>query len=148
MHRTRRAILGGGVAVAMIVSGAMVALGQARAPTLPAVTPAALIASVLRATAANPTISGEVVANVDLGLPDFPAEAAPSLSGAASILQALQGEHRIRVWRSPDGLRVAELLPAAERSLWVSRTDVWAWNSRSFTAFHLGPFPAGGTAVD
>src|SRR5207302_4436487 len=45
----------------------------------------------------------------------------------------------------PDGLRIAELLPAAERSLWISRTDVWTWDSRSFTALHVGPFPEGGT---
>src|SRR6266567_5078084 len=144
MHRTRRAFIGGGIAALLIVSGAMVALGQARTPTLPPVTPASLIASVLRATAADPTISGEVVATVDLGIPDLPAEA-PSLSGPASILQAIQGVHRIRVWRSPGGLRIAELLPAAERSLWISRTDVWTWDSRSFTALHAGQFPEAGT---
>jgi hypothetical protein len=36
---------------------------------------------------------------------------------------------------------VADLVTAGERDLYVSKRDVWAWDSTSYTAYHLGPFP-------
>jgi hypothetical protein len=54
------------------------------------------------------------------------------------------------VWRSPEGLRLAELLSAEERSLWVRRTVAWAWDSASYTAYRLsgpGIVPAGATTT-
>jgi hypothetical protein len=47
------------------------------------------------------------------------------------------------MWRSPDGLRIAELLPTAEVGLFVRRAGgtvrAWGWDSVTFTAYRLGP---------
>ena len=94
------------------------------------------MASVIRAVAAQQPMAGEVTLKVDLGLP-LP----PTPAGAMGLLS---GEHRLRVWRSRDGLRVAELSPAGERAFFLSRDDAWAWESESLTAYHLGPLPTAG----
>src|SRR5207248_2867040 len=56
-----------------------------------------------------------------------------------SVLAGLAGVHHLRVWESKDGLRLTELLPTNERSIFASRRDrqVWAWDSASFTAYRL-----------
>jgi hypothetical protein len=41
------------------------------------------------------------------------------------------------LWSSADGFRLADLLQTSERAIFVSRTDAWAWDFDSFTAYHL-----------
>jgi hypothetical protein len=119
----------------------------ASAPSLPSVAPERLLGSAIRAVASHRPVSGRLLAHVDLGLPSLPDEGPrASNGGLGALFEAISGDHRVRVWRSADGLRIAELLSAAEVSLTVSReagrADAWAWDSRSFTAIHLGPSPA------
>jgi hypothetical protein len=37
---------------------------------------------------------------------------------------------------------LSESLPFAERSLILTPTDAWAWDSGRYTAYHFGPFPS------
>jgi len=128
-------------AVALVVVGGAAAFGRASpAPSLSAVSADDLIASVIRAMAARPSISGHMSAHFDIGIPTLPDRGPARATGAAELLSALTGDHRLRVWRSSDGLRVSDLLPFGERSIFVSRTEAWAWDSDSFSAIHVGPF--------
>jgi hypothetical protein len=106
---------------------------------LPPITPERLLASLAQGSGHEVPVSGAVEVQLDLGIPQLPvAEYGP----AAGDLSAFLGDHHLRVWRSQDGLRVADLMPTAERDLYVSRSGAWAWDSDSFTAYHLG-VPAG-----
>jgi hypothetical protein len=128
---------------ALTISGVVALAGRASStPHLPAITPQQLIASMVRAAEADRPISGQAAVHIDLGLPSLPDQLSEQAPGAEALLANLSGDHRLRVWHSADGVRVADLLSAGERSLFVSRRDAWAWDSRSFTAYHLGPFPA------
>ena len=120
---------------AVLAAGGVVALaGRAvSAPKLPPVAADQLLASTARALAAQPALSGDVAAHIDLGLPRL----LDGQGGVAEQINSLAGDHRLRVWTSAAGLRVADLLPAAERVLVVGRQDAWAWDSGSFTAYHL-----------
>ena len=132
--RLLAALLAGGILV-----GGAVAVAAAQVSTPVRLAPVAadqLIASTLRAIADGRPISGHVSAHIDLGLPSLPTEGLPSnLGGAAGFISSLSGNHRLRVWRSADGLRVSELLPMSERSLYVNRSAAWFWDFSSFTAY-------------
>jgi outer membrane lipoprotein-sorting protein len=131
--RLLAALLAGGV----VVSGAVAVAAQVSSPIrLAPIATDQLIASTLRAIADGRPISGHVSAHVDLGLPSFPTENVPNIpGGAAQFLTSLSGNHRLRVWRSGDGLRVSELLAMSERSLFINRSAVWYWDFSSFTAY-------------
>ena len=126
------------------------ASGAAPPPDLPAITPQELVASVI-ATSADPgPLSGDVEAKLELGLPQLPdtAYAPPGSEGDPLLLLAwLAGDHRVRVWRSADGLRVADLLPNGERALVVGEGGAWGWDSTTFTAYELGPPDADSEAL-
>jgi hypothetical protein len=148
MARIRRFRFAALAVAVLLASGAAVGVAaRASAPSLPPVAPERLIASTLQALAADRPVSGLLLAHVDLGLPSLPNEVPQASQGLAALFQAISGDHRVRLWRSPDGFRVSELLPAAEVSLIVShqrgRAEAWAWDSRSFTAIHLGPTSVG-----
>src|SRR5947209_3262267 len=132
--------------VLLLVGGVAMAVARASssAPTLPPVAPDNLVASVLRALANPGPVSGYVRTHVDLGIPSLPDEgpAGTASTGKTDLISALTGDHRLRVWRSADGLRISDLLPGSERSLYVTRTDAWAWDFGTFTAYHLGPVQA------
>ena len=124
------------VAVVLAAIGVGVAGAAARAnrsASLPAITPERLVASVIHALASPPSLAGSVTSHVDLGLPSLsglvPADANPT--------DIIAGDHSVRVWHSADGVRIDDLLPLAQRSLYVSRTDAWAWDSATFTAYHV-----------
>lgn len=127
-------------ALAVIALGALSGRAALSSPSLPPVAADDLAASVARALEAGPTVSGEVAATADLGLPALPDELG---DGAGDALGALSGDRRLRVWRSPDGLRVAELRRTAERALVVGPTDAWTWDSETQEATHVGPYDAG-----
>jgi hypothetical protein len=130
------------LAVMLVGGGAAAAVQRVRSsPGLPSVTPQQLIASTLSALAHPRPVSGQVSARVDLGLPSLP-QVGPQPTGLAGLIAALAGDQRIRVWASADGLRMEQLLPLAERALYVNRQGAWAWDSSSFTATHLADFPA------
>jgi hypothetical protein len=52
-------------------------------------------------------------------------------------VSALLGSQRYKVWRSPDGLRVAHLLELGEQTLVANRTEAWWWDSNGMRAEHL-----------
>jgi outer membrane lipoprotein-sorting protein len=114
------------------------------APTLPSVDAESLLASTLRALS-DPavTVSGSVTTTLDLGLPDLPAAVGGGPLGAAATIL---GDQRWKVWRSPDGIRVAHLLPAREQDLVVNRSVAWWWDSVDATATRL-PFPSRDTVT-
>ena len=121
--------------VVALVLGASAGLAVSRAETVPnllAITPERLIADSLVAIATRTPVSGTITTHLDLGLPQLPA----SLGSSAGSVSILLADQTFRVWRSPDGTRVAQILPFAERDLIATRTDVWAWDSDAFTAWH------------
>ena len=63
------------VTAAVLLTGFAVVSGRASsAPSLPAVSARQLLARAIHALSADPTISGNVAAHIDLGLPDLPDE--------------------------------------------------------------------------
>jgi hypothetical protein len=144
-RRTRNRLMVATLVGAVLVAVAVVAVeGPASSsPKLPPVAPDSLIPSVLHAAERHPPVSGRIVAHVDLGLPQFPVEGGSAATGPGALVASLAGDHVLRLWRSDGGARISELLPFSERSITVGRSDAWAWDSSTFTAYHLGPFPAG-----
>jgi outer membrane lipoprotein-sorting protein len=53
------------------------------------------------------------------------------------LTDLLTGDQTYKVWHSPDGARIANLLPAGERDLVANKTDAWFWDSRTQTAKHV-----------
>ncbi len=136
-----RSIFAATVAGLVLVLAAGIAIGSvAPRPDLPPVAADELIASSLRAIADRTPVSGIVRTHVDLGLPQLP----DALADPAGPVQVFLSDQTFKVWRSPDGVRVAQLLPFAERDLVQNATDAWAWDSEKFTAWHIG-VPAGAT---
>nr|MBA3739418.1 hypothetical protein [Actinomycetota bacterium] len=124
-----------GLAVLAVLSFA--AARASAPPRLPSVSADELVASVLQAVSRNGPASGEMAVRLDLGIPQV---ATGDLGAQAGGLASLFGDHRLKVWRSAEGLRVADILRVAERDLFVSKTDAWLWDSETLTARHLGPF--------
>jgi hypothetical protein len=125
------------VALAVALGGATLAASAiGGAPHLEPITPARLLAAVIRTAANPPDVSGTVNARLDLGLPSLPQQG-PAPTGIGGLLASLTGDHRIRVWSSADGYRVDELLPTAERAIYVAAHGGWLWDSGSYTAYEL-----------
>jgi hypothetical protein len=137
------ALLAGGVAVA-----ATGVLNAGASPPLPPRTAAQLLADLQRADV--PGMSGTVVQNADLGLPEIPSNgpgSGPSGSTAAQLTSLLTGSHTLRLWVSgPDKERVALLSNLGETDVIHNGRDVWLWDSSTNRASHL-VLPAGETAA-
>ena len=134
-----RTPLGVVLGLALAAAATLTLAGRAAsAPRLAPVPADRLVASALAALAADRPLTGQVAATVDLGLPKL---VSSRLGAAAGPLDAISGEHRLRIWSSPEGRRLAELLPAAERAVVVGRGGVWAWDSTTFTAWRLADGP-------
>jgi hypothetical protein len=130
------------VALAVLLVGAIftVAGGASTTPNLPPLTPEQLVASTIQGLASPPPVAGHVSVDLALGLPTLPNEGPAAFARAGDLISYLLGDHRLHVWRSSDGVRVTDLLPLAEKSFFVSVADrdAWAWDSESYTAYHLG----------
>jgi outer membrane lipoprotein-sorting protein len=145
MATSRRRRLGIIGVVAMV---AVAALGVASVranptPDLPAVGADTLLASTLNALADPFTISGEVSTRVDIGIPSIPSSIG---GGALGPLALALGDQRFKVWRSPDGVRVAHLLDLGEQDLIANARDAWFWDSSSMSAVHLA-IPASASQI-
>jgi hypothetical protein len=143
MANSRRRRLGIiGVVATVVVAALGVANVRANpAPDLPAVGADSLLASTLSALARPFTISGEVSTHVAIGIPSIPS----SIGGGALGPVALAiGDQHSKVWRSPDGVRVAHLLDLGEQDLIANARDAWFWDSSSMSAVHLA-IPASAT---
>src|SRR5581483_1970492 len=130
--RSRRVVAAGAAALVLSVLGGLRAVGADPRPDLPSVPPERLIASALRAIAERTPLSGTVRTHVDLGIPELPSELGPS-----SPLGVLVSDQSLKVWRSPSGVRVAQLLPFGERDVISNGAEVWVWDSDRFRAWHL-----------
>lgn len=136
-RRTRVAVA---AAIVLVLSGGAIAVaaGQDAPPRLAPVEAGELIGSTLEALGADPAVSGRVQTHADLGIPQIlDGPLAQEALGPLAIL----GDHDLRVWRSPDGVRVTDLLALGERSLFVDRRggEAWGWDSESFTAYRMAP---------
>jgi outer membrane lipoprotein-sorting protein len=129
-RRARWAVPSGAIAAVGVVAVTSSALTSAQAaPALPHRTPAQLIAAI--ATGKPPAaLSGTIVINAALGLPDLPGSGDP-----ASITSLLTGSHTIKIWyASPDKLRLALPMQLGETDLRVDGRQIWLWDSRANTA--------------
>lgn len=115
--------------------------------SLPATTPAALIAAVQ-----NPRVdgfSGTVVSHLSLGLPDLPSFGGESTSASTTFSSLLSGSHTMQVWYGGvDRQRVALLGSTDETDVFRDGTQFWQWSSADHTAVHaVLPKGSGGPAA-
>jgi outer membrane lipoprotein-sorting protein len=147
--RARWAVPAGALAaVGAVMAGALIGTAQA-SPTLPARTPAQLLAAVAGRTGPLPPLTGTVVESAALGLPDL-----PGIDNPSSITTLLTGSHTVRIWYA-DGRHFRLAMPgmASESDLIVNGSTAWYWQSttNSVTRYvlpagdhpaALGPAPA------
>jgi hypothetical protein len=123
-------------AVALVGGGA--AIGGLRAIAddgLPSRTAAQLLVDVRQARLDG--LSGTVVQQSDLGLPDLPVAGASGGTGSSSLTSLISGTHTMRVWfAGPDKARMALLGTLGESDVIRNGQDVWVWASQDKTAKH------------
>jgi len=139
-RRTRWAVPAGAVVVVGgVLAGSMITVASA-APSLPARTPAQLLASLAGKTA--PAMTGTIVETSSLGLPSLPGTDNPT-----SLSSLLTGSHTIRVWYSdPTHFRVAVPQNMSESDVIRNGSSAWLWESTSNTVTHLA-IPSGTAKV-
>ena len=139
------------LAAAVLLAGApfVVSTAASAEPPLPARSAQELLVD-LQGLAPRP-VSGEVRQVVDLGLPQLPGFASPSLKNlsAGSLLTLASGTHTWRVWS--DGAtksRVDLLQPTGESDVIRNGSDLWVWSSADSSAVHSTLPAASGRAAD
>ena len=114
-------ILGG------VLAGSLISVAQA-APTLPARTPAQVLAEVAGETSVPP-LTGTVVETASLGLPSL-----PDMGSSTSITSLLTGSHTVMVWyASPEHFRLSVPASLTETDLIRDGSTAWLWNSSANT---------------
>ena len=102
--------------------------------SLPATTPAALIAAVQQPRVEG--FSGNVVTHVSLGLPELPSLA--GAQGGTTFAALLSGSHTLAVWYGgATRQRIALLGSTDETDVFRDGADVWEYRSDDSTAVHL-----------
>jgi hypothetical protein len=131
--RLRWAVPAGAVAaVGAVAAGSVIASAQTT-PSLPARTPAQLLAAVAHSGTAPRALSGTVVETASLGLPDLPDSASPT-----SVLSLLSGTHSLLVWYGgPGKVRIAVPVQLGETDLRQDGRQVWLWDSSTSQATHI-----------
>lgn len=123
-------------AVAVAASGAFTAQAD---PTLPPKTAGQLLVDLQGSSVAG--LSGTVVQDSDLGLPELPSTGTDQ--GGSSLTSLLTGSHTLRVWSAgEDKQRIAMLSKLGETDVVRNGTDAWMWSSETNSATHL-TLPAG-----
>src|SRR4051794_39103381 len=85
-------------------------------------------------------LSGTIVQNARLGLPDLPGVGG---SGSSDLTSLVTGSHTLRLWYAgPDHARLALLGSLGESDVVRSGTDLWTWASATKSANHR-TVPAG-----
>jgi len=129
----RWAVPGAALLIALGSGVAVNALHASADATLPARTPAQLLADIQ--SAQLDAGSGTVVETADLGLPQLPGGTGGS--GSSDLSSMLTGSHTLRVWYSgPDKARAALLGSLGESDVIANGTDMWIWSSSSNKAQH------------
>ena len=127
----------------LVVAGVAVApLGAAADDGLPPRTAEELLVSLQQRDPVP--LSGTVVTEADLGLPDLP------MTGhrRAEMSDLVSGSNTLRVWTDgADGSRVALLVDSAEADLVRNGREVWAWSSADNAVEHW-TLPAPGARPD
>jgi hypothetical protein len=138
MRASRRTVVAALAAFAVLGGGALALIvgTSSRAPELPRISPASLIASMAGALRQDRPISGSVQMTMNLGLPQI-----VDLGSQAGPVSLLNGTHEFRIWRSAAGFRLSDLEPTGERALFVSHGRAWAWDFDSLTAYDIGRLP-------
>jgi outer membrane lipoprotein-sorting protein len=117
-------------AVAVAATGVLTADAD---PPLPARTAAQLLVDVQSAYVDS--LSGTIVQNAELGLPELPT-VGPDRVGT-SFVSLLTGSHTLRVWYAgPDKQRLALLGTLGETDVIHNGRDAWLWASETNTATH------------
>jgi outer membrane lipoprotein-sorting protein len=118
----------------------------AAAVNLPPLTAAQLLASIEQSDVVG--LSGTIVSNANLGLPQLPDIGGSSIDGG-SLTSLLTGSNTIRVWYGgPEQQRVALLESVGETDVFRNGTELWEWSSSSQTATHVVlPAAAGKSAT-
>jgi outer membrane lipoprotein-sorting protein len=130
-------------AVALVTSGVLTAQAG---PSLPPKTAGQLLVDLQRAEVDG--LSGTVVQDSDLGLPELPQVGSGGGGGSASLTSLLTGSHTLRVWYAGDDKqRVALLGSLGETDVVRNGTDAWVWSSESNSATHY-TVPAGKAGED
>jgi len=131
-RRARWAVpTGAVVVVGGVLAGSMISVAQA-APSLPAKTPAQLLAS-LASKPATPPLTGTVVETSSLGLPSLPGTSSPG-----SLASLLTGSHTIRIWYSdPKHFRLAVPQSMSESDVIRNGSSAWVWESSQNSVTHL-----------
>jgi outer membrane lipoprotein-sorting protein len=131
-RRARWAVPAGAVVViGGVLAGSMISVAQA-SPSLPAKTPAQLLAS-LAAKPDTPPLTGTVVETSSLGLPSLPGTSNPT-----SIASLLTGSHTIRIWYAdPAHFRVAVPQSMSESDIIRNGGNAWVWQSTKNTVTHM-----------
>jgi outer membrane lipoprotein-sorting protein len=126
----RWAVPGAVVAVAL-GAAAFTAVSADATSTLPPRSAAELLVDVQ--TASVTALSGTLVQNADLGLPDLSA-----LGGGSSEFSSLiSGSHTLRLWYGgEDQQRLALLGTLGESDIVRNGSDVWTWSSEDNSATH------------
>jgi outer membrane lipoprotein-sorting protein len=123
------------VLVAMVFALAGSAVGVISAAArggLPHRTAAQLLVDVQTARLSG--LSGTIVQNADLGLPDLPGIGG---SGSSDLRSMVAGSHTLRLWYAdPNHVRLALLGSLGESDLVRNGTDVWNWSSKELAATH------------
>lgn len=135
-------------AAAVVVVSTGVFTAQA-GPSLPPRTAGQLLVDLQGAEVAG--LSGTVVQDSNLGLPQLPQTGSGGGSGASSLTSLLTGSHTLRVWYAgADKQRVALLGSLGETDVVRNGTDAWLWTSDTNSAEHLKvpAGKAGGHAAD
>ena len=132
-------------AVALVGGGAAVGGIHAIADDgLPARSAAQLLVDVQQARLDG--LSGTVVQQADLGLPDLPIAGALGGAGSSNLTSLVSGTHTMGVWLAgPDKARMALMGTLGESDVIRNGKDVWVWASQDKTAkHHLLPSHAAG----
>jgi outer membrane lipoprotein-sorting protein len=123
-------------AVGAVMAGALISTAQA-SPALPHRTPAQLLAAVAGRTGPLPALTGTVVENASLGLPNLPGTDNPT-----SLASLLTGSHTVRIWYAdPRHFRLAVPGSMSESDLIVNGRTAWYWQSTTNSVTRI-PLPA------
>jgi outer membrane lipoprotein-sorting protein len=113
-----------GIGAGLGINGAMSADAS---PTLPAKSPATLLAGMDRSNVT--AFSGTVVQHADLGLPDI--SGLGGGRGSSDLSSLVTGSHTMRVWYdSPQKIRLALLGTLGESDLIRNNNQLWSWSSQ------------------
>jgi outer membrane lipoprotein-sorting protein len=123
-RRARWTVPATGVAVtAAVIAGLQIPSAQA-SPTLPARTPAQLLAEV-SSDASLPPLTGTMVETTNLGLPQL-----PQVGNATSLSSMLTGSHTMKIYyQDARQFRVSIPQPESEIDLIRNGATAWVWNS-------------------